>query len=175
MPYELFKADCLTGMVEHLIPGIEREKFEAELRRTLSPSAPIKSPEMLRGRERNLEQIRRAFVQMGRHIFIYGDRGVGKTSLALTAAYEHESAHREPLMLTCRGTFFDIARDLLHGLADKNAFFAKSSKNQEFSLLSVIGAKAVKSGEDVKIGDLRSINEIVATIRDLTKNPFHNG
>src|ERR1700683_2373735 len=66
------------------IKGFNRPLFEQTLTRTLSPTTPIRAPSQLRGREKLLEDIRRSLVQPGRHIFIHGDRGVGKTSLAQT-------------------------------------------------------------------------------------------
>jgi hypothetical protein len=55
--------DCVWPVPPNLsavIRNLTWPAFEAELRRTLSPSSLIRTPEFLRGRERNLEQIRRA-------------------------------------------------------------------------------------------------------------------
>jgi hypothetical protein len=70
-----------------VIRKLYRPAFEAELRRTLSPFSQIRTPEFLRGCERSLERIRRAFVQPGRQVLVYGDRGVGKNSLALRRTF----------------------------------------------------------------------------------------
>ena len=53
-------------------------------------------------------------IHPGRHIFIYGDRGVGKTWLAQTAAFEHQSAEQSPILLACDPSsgFYRIFRDL---------------------------------------------------------------
>ena len=75
------------------IKGISRDEFIRLLPQLLTPTTPIRSAEFLRGRDKILEDIRRAFIQPGRHVFIHGDRGVGKTSLAQTAAIEHQSAN----------------------------------------------------------------------------------
>ena len=61
------------------------------------------------GRERLLTQIRRALLSPGRHVFIYGERGVGKTSLARTgriAALDNKNF----IYLPCgeRTTFFEV-------------------------------------------------------------------
>ncbi|MGV6838939.1 MAG: AAA family ATPase [Planktomarina sp.] len=40
----------------------------------------------------------------GRHIFIYGDRGVGKTSLGQTAAYEFHPSSSKPIFVSCYET-----------------------------------------------------------------------
>ena len=92
------------------IKGFDRAEFEEILPSLLTPTTPIRSAEFLRGRERILEEIRRSFIQPGRHVFIHGDRGVGKTSLAQTAAIEHQSASADPVMVGCdnASTFYGI-------------------------------------------------------------------
>jgi hypothetical protein len=55
----------------------------------LSSTTPIRSSEFLRGR----------VLQPGRHIFIHGDRGVGKTSLAQTAAIENQTSGAQPIFM----------------------------------------------------------------------------
>lgn len=96
------------------IAGFTREQFERSLQQTLSPTSPIRSPEHLRGREKKLEDIRRAMVQPGRSVFVYGDRGVGKTSLAQTAAFEHQSASKPPILIGCdaASTFGRVAQQI---------------------------------------------------------------
>lgn len=156
-----------------MIRNFDRPAFEAELRRTLSPSSPIRTPEFLRGRERSLEQIRRAFVQPGRQVFIYGDRGVGKTSLALTAAHEHQPVGQEPLVLSCRGSFFEIARDLLNRMAQRSVLLSKETRSREFSFAKVLGVKGGKTVETARVGDVRSINEVVAALKELCATGQH--
>jgi MoxR-like ATPase len=71
---------------------MDEHTFATILGRVLSPSRAIESPELLKGRDDQLREIRRAWYQGGRQIFIYGFRGVGKTSLAQTAAFQHQSS-----------------------------------------------------------------------------------
>src|SRR3954447_14399127 len=101
-----------------MIRDFDRDAFERTLRETLSPTTPIRTPQFLRGRDNLLEEIRRAFVQPGRHVFIHGDRGVGKTSLAQTAAIEHQSKGSAPIFLGCdnASTFFGTMRGLAQRL-----------------------------------------------------------
>lgn len=47
-----------------------------------TPSAPIDSQELFAGRGEQISQVISAVVQKGQHIILYGERGVGKTSLA---------------------------------------------------------------------------------------------
>lgn len=75
--------------------------FGHEVNVALSPSSPISSIEYLYGREKELTQIERALMSRGRNIFIFGERGVGKTSLAKTAANQYQSSDREFIDVSC--------------------------------------------------------------------------
>ncbi|MBV6695181.1 ATP-binding protein [Serratia quinivorans] len=77
------------------------DTFATRLNEVLTLSVPIRTPERLFGRERQLETIQLALKSPGRHVFIYGDRGVGKTSLAHTAANLVQSSDNAPLMVSC--------------------------------------------------------------------------
>lgn len=92
------------------IPAIDQTFMSKVLTEHLTPSAHITTPERLYGREKKLLQIERAFNSSGRHVFIFGDRGVGKTSLGMTAAFLHQDAAHEPVYVLCSesSTFADI-------------------------------------------------------------------
>jgi Cdc6-like AAA superfamily ATPase len=93
---------------------IAEEKFAQIMGRVLSPSRAIESPELLKGRDDQLREIRRAWYQGGRQIFIYGYRGVGKTSLAQTAAHQHQSSEGVPIRVICEQdtTFYRVVHDI---------------------------------------------------------------
>ncbi len=55
---------------------------EAFVRRAFSPSAPIKRRDLFAGRTEQLICVNEALAEPGQHAVIYGERGVGKTSLA---------------------------------------------------------------------------------------------
>src|ERR1700733_14816294 len=83
------------------------EEFGKILEAHLRPSRPIDTPELLFGREGAIERMREAYGSAGRQMFIYGDRGVGKTSVAKTAAYALNPADSEPVYVACgAGTSF---------------------------------------------------------------------
>lgn len=83
------------------IGTLDESEFVRILQQHLRPSSPVDSYEHLYGRERQLEQLKQAMYSPGRHAFIYGDRGVGKTSLAKTAAYRQHPADGEPVFVAC--------------------------------------------------------------------------
>src|SRR5579862_7781488 len=73
----------------------QADELSIEAGRVFSPSAPIDERDLFAGRKTEIRQVIDAINQKGRHAIIYGDRGVGKTSLAnvlrqfLPAGSEH--------------------------------------------------------------------------------------
>jgi len=96
------------------IQGYSKSEFGEELAKVLSPARPISSIEKLYGREIELETIERSLYQPGRHIFIYGDRGIGKSSLAATAAYQYHNSETSPIFVggSCDETFRSIVANI---------------------------------------------------------------
>jgi Cdc6-like AAA superfamily ATPase len=119
-----------------------------------------------------LEDIRRALVQKGRHIFIYGDRGVGKTSLAQTAAFEHHSAATEPLLLACDPTsgFYRIARDLAIRLRAIDPTVTRTTTRNSLgaSYKGFISGEVQKEIERGQVPLMQSINEAVGVVEYVT-------
>jgi Cdc6-like AAA superfamily ATPase len=134
------------------ISGFARDRFIATLQATLSPTTPIRSPEHLRGREKRLEDIRRALVQSGRSVFVYGDRGVGKTSLAQTAAFEHQSSTNSPVLIGCdaASTFGRVIQQVTSRLLGLDATLIKQANQQKAGLatsgLSVEAQHSIERG-----------------------------
>ena len=83
------------------IAGLTERAFKEILRKNLTPAKAISNPAHLRGRAKLLKQIDWAFNSPGKHVFIYGERGVGKTSLAQSAATLHQSSDSDPIKIAC--------------------------------------------------------------------------
>jgi len=83
------------------INGYDRHSFGLKLNSLVFPAQPIRSIEHLFGREKELDRIYKALYAGGRNIFIYGDRGVGKSSLAATAANRYQSADANYIDVAC--------------------------------------------------------------------------
>lgn len=93
------------------IQDLSELAFAELLQQYLSPSSPIHRLQALRGREDQITQITRAFHSPGRQVFIYGDRGVGKSSLALAVANYLAPEDSRPIQIACnRGSFFTLIR-----------------------------------------------------------------
>ena len=82
------------------ISGYTEQRFGEKVASVVNPATPIRSIEHLKGRDEQLREIERALFQNGRHIFVFGDRGVGKSSLAATAAYQYQSSDGEPIFVS---------------------------------------------------------------------------
>jgi hypothetical protein len=62
----------------------ERFRHIADISLAFTPGAPIDSRDLFAGREQQVDQVIGTIFQRGKHAVIYGERGVGKTSLANT-------------------------------------------------------------------------------------------
>lgn len=99
------------------IDQLNKDEFGEQLGEIVFPSCPIRSIEYLKGRDNELETIERALYQQGRHIFIYGDRGVGKSSLGATAAYQYQSSDAEPIFVS--GSVDDTFKSVIVNIANQ--------------------------------------------------------
>lgn len=101
-----------------MIPGFSPEEFARVLHENLSPTSPIQSQQHLFGRETQFDQIQQSLYAPGRSVFIYGDRGVGKTSLAQTVAYAQHSSSDNPVLIACEpsSTFIGLMQSTLQHL-----------------------------------------------------------
>jgi SpoVK/Ycf46/Vps4 family AAA+-type ATPase len=94
-------------------------EFVSILKQNIRPAQPIDSPDLLQGRDPLLRDIGRTLHSPGMHVFVYGERGVGKTSIALTAAKSFGKA--DPPYVGCdeHSTFDGLVRDICEALLDK--------------------------------------------------------
>jgi Cdc6-like AAA superfamily ATPase len=74
------------GMRKTMRDETDWDLLWAEITEAFSPGAPIKEHHMLAGRETEKRMLVDAVLQRGKHAAVYGERGVGKTSLANTFA-----------------------------------------------------------------------------------------
>jgi Cdc6-like AAA superfamily ATPase len=106
------------------IRDLTRSEFEEVMAAYVRPSDAIDSFEHLVGRGPQLESIEEAIVSPGKHVFIYGDRGAGKTSLAQTIAYAHNPSSSTPVLVACgkKTTFSSIVYDIAVQLVGRSRF-----------------------------------------------------
>src|SRR5688500_8027285 len=104
------------------IAALTEDEFGKKLNEVVSSARPIRSVQHLKGRDDQLENIKRALYQTGRHIFIYGPRGVGKSSLGATAAVQYQSSDNEPIFVGGGGdeTFSSIIANIAVQALDRS-------------------------------------------------------
>jgi len=95
--YYLNKAGYLTND----LPKLQRL---ARVARAFTPSTPVSRLDMLAGRYDQIVAVMNAVAQAGQHVGLYGERGVGKTSLAnvLAELFDGEGLpHYQAVLVNC--------------------------------------------------------------------------
>ncbi len=82
--------------------------YLARCRQAFTPFAPIELPDFFAGRAHVIEDINSELKLPGRQVAIYGERGVGKTSLAVLLYFFAEYDDEDVYIFRChKGTTFD--------------------------------------------------------------------
>lgn len=149
-----------------VISSADEAKFRDALRRHFTPAKPISSQEYLRGREAKLRDIDRAFNSEGKHIFIFGDRGVGKTSLARTAGFIHGSSEGEPPTIECeiKSSPYQLLRDIAIRCLPPKDVVEQAVKKSGMRLGSIFGAEVQKEIRSGHIPAITSMNDALAIV-----------
>lgn len=78
--------------------GNVREKLiaKSKVREIFTPSRPVRTMDLLRGRDGNVRRLIEILNTPGQHALLFGDRGVGKSSIAnivrvICEVYQHFS------------------------------------------------------------------------------------
>lgn len=126
--------------------NLDEEEFGEKIYSVLFPSSPIQTHEFLFGRDDQLERIRRSLLAPGRQVFIYGERGVGKSSLAGAAAAECQSSDAIPLHVSCgsNSTFAGIIWSLIRATNTEQDGSVTVRKRRG------LGGRGVELGRDVE-------------------------
>jgi Cdc6-like AAA superfamily ATPase len=82
--------------------------IRSKLRRAYTPAQPVSDPKMFAGRTKVLAALIRAIEDQRLHTIIYGERGIGKTSLLRVLAQAAQEARYLVVYVTCgAGSEFD--------------------------------------------------------------------
>ncbi|KAF1687554.1 hypothetical protein B1992_02495 [Pseudoxanthomonas broegbernensis] len=118
------------------IHSLTRREFILALNGVSRHSYPIEDLKHLKGREVQLQKIEQAVLTKGRHVFVFGERGVGKTSLAKTAGKTGAHSPREFRQIGCAaGTSFEeILRQIIEAYGSDKLTQVERTKGWSFSL-----------------------------------------
>ena len=146
--------------------------FGEKLNSVLSPSRAIDNAAHLKGRVAAPRDTTQAFSAQGRQVFVHGFRGVGKSSVALTAA-RTISPQFDPVLVFCSATstFFELVRDMcLKALAVDPLVVETQSETTLGASAKVLGVGA--DGKVVNTQTVRgvplpkSVNEAAELLRE---------
>jgi len=93
-----------------------KEQKLSILNQVFSPTSPIKQKDFFFGRINQLNKIADAINESGQHAILYGERGVGKTSLANIMATSYTNLY--PVKVTCnrQDNFFSLWESALNNI-----------------------------------------------------------
>jgi len=142
------------------------------LGRYLSPENPIRTTEFLRGRTKELDDLVQELTHFHGIPFIYGNRGVGKTSLARTAAQQVTKSDREHIYIACApgSQMLTILREvatLLLGMAVRLSDYREISKKVEVSISANPSIKVSVESKTPKLDPFPDINAAVRTLHEI--------
>lgn len=150
------------------IPSYTKDEFGLKVGNVANPATPIRTIQHLKGREQDLQTIERALYAPGRHIFVFGDRGVGKSSLAATAAYQYQSAVAEPIFVSGSPdeTFGSIIANI--GVQALGRSKLETSKRQQSTSIEFRGLRWSR-GSEISMTDLSAQVKTVGDATELLK------
>jgi hypothetical protein len=130
----MFPFDPPPAIVRLLQPSQQRAQDQRStqtielLGKIFTPGVPIDRPDLFSGRQDLLKTIREKFSTKGQNLVIYGQRGLGKTSLVLVAFHKRFVARH-----TCstQSTFLSIFLDILTELNAQFSTVERSSKQSD--------------------------------------------
>jgi uncharacterized protein len=148
------------------VKGMGRFEFGHELEKYFRPASPIVDAQLLQGRRIERQQVGRAAATTGRSVFIWGDRGVGKTSLAVASARENLPLGISPIQHSCddRMTMLQVVRGIVDELLGRDPL--KNGNASEFSAGLNLGFVKVegKTGGG-RATDFANTNEAVRALQ----------
>jgi Cdc6-like AAA superfamily ATPase len=155
----------------------DKARLRAALASAFTPSAPVSNIDLFSGRISQLERVTEAVLQKGQHAAIYGERGVGKTSLAnvLPGQLEFLRMHNYQVIrhnCSTTSTFNSIWDGILRELNFRSNDAESMAPPNPIPLNSYLPVHA--RPEDVRLLLQQTGNPIVAIIDEYDRIPNSN-
>ena len=152
------------------IRGYTKETFTAQLNEYLSASGPVRSIQHLLGRDKEISLIDEALSADGRHLFIFGDRGVGKTSLAQSAASQFQSSDNSFIQMGCGPDtqFYQSIEDLADRVLKKASGTRKYDVNHSINV-KFYSIKWKEKDTEIEIPNVSSMYTAIEAIEEVCK------
>jgi uncharacterized protein len=150
------------------IANVNRNQIQSIIGDHLTPSKEIQTIDRLFGRKHALTLIERALNSSGRQVFIYGDRGVGKTSVARTSARIFTQANIEPIYVVCssEASFEDTILEIGKSVLSPEEKFSQVTSAMKTGLKTpILGGDFSPEIKQYRIPKPESINEAISIIK----------
>jgi Cdc6-like AAA superfamily ATPase len=92
------------------------EEMKQITTKVYSPTTPIKEESLFFGRKKNLDRVHQAVIEDGQHIILYGERGVGKTSLSNIVASRYRMAITPKVTCNSSSTLHSVWKSIFQQL-----------------------------------------------------------
>jgi hypothetical protein len=154
-----------------------RKEFIAHLKQFVHPSEEISNPLQLIGRRAELNKLRDTFETNGAHAFVWGLRGVGKTSLVHTACEEFSEMVRLGAAIGCErhSTKSDLMTDLYRRIVKEGK--VDLSSRQTKAKLDLFGIATLERGNSTGLAkvELETINQASDFLATILEADHENG
>ena len=124
--------------------------------KAFSPFSPIDLVEMFQGRHEVIRRFEEEISSDGRHVILYGDRGVGKTSFANLAYFFARRNEEETAIVKCWNTcnFTSIFSEVLAIYGKRDVEVSRDSRDESateagFSFSKIYGKQAKKISNNI--------------------------
>jgi Cdc6-like AAA superfamily ATPase len=158
--------------------GTNRKNFRGRLDHILHPSRHIELREQLKGREKALNEMLDAFETPGAHPFIWGSRGIGKTSVGHTACTVYDDEVELCAVVACspETSFRTLIQDIVNACAANRPALLKNAKiKAQFKVLGLTlsgeTGDLLYVSENLSPNQAASIMTQVVTPQDIDKAP----
>ena len=152
-----------------------RQAFGVALREVVSPATPIRSVEHLVGRKDELDRIEQALYARGRQIFIFGERGVGKSSLAASAANLWQSSDAEYIDVSCAPdtTIYTLVESIAKQALDRSSQYqTRSSESMRVGFKWLNYTASSEINRERLSEQLQSLADCIEVLREVAA--FHS-
>jgi Cdc6-like AAA superfamily ATPase len=144
------------------VPLSDKAAAESALINAFSPHAPIRTAALFRGRNQQIREVIDAVRSEGLHVVIYGERGVGKTSLAnIIADILRGAVSASRVACGQTDTFSSVMKRATSGIQlfmpQARVGFNADSDKRQFSLLEAM-SEADEWSPDELAGVLEALN-----------------
>lgn len=157
--------------------GQDRTQFINHLKHFVHPSEEISIPDQLVGRAKELSELRDCFETNGSHAFVWGPRGVGKTSLVHTACAKYSATVNLAAAVGCQkqSSHNELLKDIYRRVANSGTVnLSTGSIKAKLDLFGIVNLEGQKGGFSGEL-DISSVNHASDFLNTILPRDFSGG